>query len=345
MTRHEALRFLRGAREFHLAGVDAQGRPVLRTLNGVVVDDVLCFHASPKGEKTSLVGRLVVASVEEHVAGVPSYFVDPERACPATTLYRAVQVHGVLEPIEAPEAKARVLQALMEKLQPEGGHAPIHAEHPLYRAPVRGLLIAGLRLDDVTGKAKLAQNRSPAERRVVLERLWARGDARAVELIRQANPGDEPPPFLASPPGTTLHAWLPPEEAPEAAALLRGAYWNDEFTEAQLARAHAGSAVWVGARDAQGRLIASARVIADGGKIAWLYDVWVVEPWRGRGLGAAVVRLALDHAVVRASNRVLLGTRDAQGLYAKFGFVPRTALPPRPWSSTEMVRLASPSSP
>ena len=119
-----------------LAGVGADGQPILKTLNGVVDEGWICFHGSPAGEKTSLIGRPVVASVEETVARLPSYFMDPEKACPATTLYRGAQVRGVLQAIEDPARKARVLQRLMEKLQPEGGYVPLDADSPMYRAQV-----------------------------------------------------------------------------------------------------------------------------------------------------------------------------------------------------------------
>jgi nitroimidazol reductase NimA-like FMN-containing flavoprotein (pyridoxamine 5'-phosphate oxidase superfamily) len=203
-----------------LAGVDPEGQPVLKTLNGVVDEGWVCFHGSPAGEKTSLVGRPVVASVEETVARLPSYFVDAEKACPATTLYRAAQVHGVLQAIEEPVRKARVLQRLMEKLQPEGGYEPLDAQSPMYRAQVNGLLIAGFPLDQLTTKAKLAQNRSPSQRAMILEKLWGRGgpgDARCIELIREANPDTPMPTFLASVEGTVKvalqralshHSWV-----------------------------------------------------------------------------------------------------------------------------------------
>lgn len=323
-----------------LAGVDPDGNPVLKTLNGVVDEGWICFHGSPAGEKTSLIGRAVVASVEETVARLPSYFMDPEKACPATTLYRGAQVHGVLQAIDEPVRKARVLQRLMEKLQPEGGYVPLDADSPMYRAQVKGLMIAGLPLDGITTKAKLAQNRTPEQRATLLEKLWRRGeegDVRALELIREANPGTPVPAFLASPAGTTLHAWLPTEEASAAADLLAGEYWNDVFTRDELLRAHAGSNAWVGVKDERGALIGSARAIADGAKYAWVYDVCVRSDWRGRGIGKAMMRVLLDHPAVRGCRVVRLGTRDAQSLYASFGFVPLSALPPRPYVTTEML--------
>lgn len=328
-----------------LAGV-VDGKPVLKTVNAVVDEGWVCFHGSPAGEKTSLVGQPVVASVEETVARLPSYFMDPQKACPATTLYRGAQAHGVLQAIDEPMRKARVLQRLMEKLQPEGGYVPLEADSPMYRAQVNGLLIAGLPLDALTTKAKLAQNRSPEQRCGLLQKLWGRGapgDVRAVELIREANPDTPVPPFLAAPGGSVLHAWLPADAAADAAHLLGGEYWNDVFTKSELVQSHLGASAWVGARDASGVLIGTARAIADGGKYAWIYDVCVRSDWRRRGLGKAMMRLLLDHPAVRGCRVVRLGTRDAQSLYASFGFVPLGALPPRPYVTTEMLlRRAEP---
>jgi ribosomal protein S18 acetylase RimI-like enzyme/nitroimidazol reductase NimA-like FMN-containing flavoprotein (pyridoxamine 5'-phosphate oxidase superfamily) len=323
-----------------VAGIGADGQPVLKTLNGVVDEGWICFHGSPAGEKTSLVGRPVVASVEETIARLPSYFMDPQKACPATTLYRAAQAHGVLQAIEEPVRKARVLQRLMEKLQPEGGYVPLDAESPLYRAQVKGLMIAGLPLEGLTTKAKLAQNRSPEQRTLLLEKLWRRGgagDARALELIRNANPATPVPSFLAAPEGLTLHVWLPDEDALAATELLAGEYWNDVFTKAELVRAHTGSSAWIGVKDANGALIGTARALADGGKYAWVYDVCVRTDWRRRGLGKVMMRLLLDHPAVRGCRVIRLGTRDAQSLYAGFGFVPLSSLPPRPFVTTEML--------
>ena len=327
------------AEAMQVAGLAPDGQVVLRTLHGVVDEGWVCFHAAPAGEKTSLVGCPVVVSVEETVARLPSYFLDAERACPATTLFRAAQARGVLTAIDEPVRKARVLQRLMEKLQPEGGHLPIEASSPMYRAAVKGLLIAGVPLSDVTAKAKLMQNKNDDARARVLEQLWARGapgDVRAVELIRAANPTTKTPEFLRGPSGVRLHASLEPSFLDAAIGLVRDAYWNDVFTESELRAAHLGSPVWVGATDETGALVGTARAITDGSKYAWVYDVCVRADRRGGGVGQALMRLVLDHPQVRRCRRVRLGTRDAQSLYSRFGFVD-TATLRRPYATTEMV--------
>ncbi len=339
MSPAHARAFLAQSSAFQLAGTTADGEPVLRTLHGVVLDDLLVFHSAPKGEKTSLLDRPVVAACEETVAVVPSTFFDPIKACPATTYYQSVQVHGVLRELEEPAQKARALQALMDKLQPPGGYRPITHGDPMYRAAVEGLLVAGLSLERLDGKAKLAQNRKPTEIPLLLENLWRRGepgDPRAIELVRAANPEAPAPAFLVGPPGVSLHSHLAPDEAPVVARLLEGTYWNEGISPEALARAQVQSQAWVGARGPDGALVGSARAISDGVKWAWIYDVIVAPSFRHRGVASALMRLVLDHPAVRGAARVMLATRDAQELYRRHGFVDK-AERPRTFVSHEMV--------
>ncbi len=340
MARADAVALLERVPVVHLASTTPDGRPLIRTVHGVVVGDALAFHGAPAGEKTETEGRDAVVSAEEIVAAIPSYFLDPERACPATTLYRSAQIHGIIERVEDRAEKARVLAALMTKYQPEGGHAPITADHPLYRKAVDGILVLRVALVDLDGKAKLAQNRTPDDRVRLMEKLWERGapgDAAAVELIRAHNQGTTIPLFLRGPEGTTLAAWLGEADADAAASLVDGAYWNDGFAVETLALAHRGSTAWVGARDAKGALVATARAIGDGEKRAWIYDVMVAPACRGKRVGDAVMRLLLDHPALRRVRRVYLATRDAMPFYERLGFGDRRELDVRPYPSTEMV--------
>jgi nitroimidazol reductase NimA-like FMN-containing flavoprotein (pyridoxamine 5'-phosphate oxidase superfamily)/ribosomal protein S18 acetylase RimI-like enzyme len=325
MARPQAIALLDRAPVVHLATTSPAGAPILRTVHAVRVDDGLFFHGAPAGEKLEALGREAVVSVEEIVAEIPSYFADPERACPATTYYESVQVHAVLDEETDPARKAAALQALMERFQPEGGHVPITHDHPLYRRAVEGILIVRLSLEKLDGKSKLGQNKKPDELVEVLTRLWQRGrpsDPRAIERIRAANPGLPAPPFLAAPAGARLMCALDERHAAEAVALLEDAYWNGGAPAAELAASLEGSSAWVGAVDGDGRLIATARAIADRAKHAWIYDVMVAPAWRARALGQALMRLLLDHPSVRGARKVRLATRDAQSFYELFGFRP-----------------------
>jgi nitroimidazol reductase NimA-like FMN-containing flavoprotein (pyridoxamine 5'-phosphate oxidase superfamily)/ribosomal protein S18 acetylase RimI-like enzyme len=339
MDAREAIELLGRARVVHLATTTPSGEPVLRALHAAVIGDRILFHGAPAGEKAETVGRAAVVCAEETVASIPSYFVDPERACPATTLYRSVQAHGTLEEVDDPVLKAAMLQALMAKHQPEGGHVPIDADHPLYRKAVAGVMVLAVRMERVDGKAKLGQNRTPAESTRILELLWARGepgDALAVDLVRAANPRAPTPAFLACPAGATLRCALGEADADEAAAMLAPAYWNEGASPDRVARSLLGSAAWVGARDEAGKLVATARALSDGARRAWIYDVIVAPAWRGRGLGDAMMRLLLAHPSVRHVEKVLLNTRDVERFYEKHGFRVRSVRK-EPTPAMEMV--------
>jgi GNAT superfamily N-acetyltransferase len=69
----------------------------------------------------------------------------------------------------------------------------------------------------------------------------------------------------------------------------------------------------------EGRQVGFARVVSDGAAFAFLGDVFVLEPARGRGLGVELVREAVEYGP-HAELRWLLGTDDAHDLYAKLGF-------------------------
>ena len=332
MDRASAIELLAGANTVHLASSTGDDEPVLRVVHAVVVDGWLLFHGAPAGEKMDIIGRRAVVSAEEIVASIPSYFVDPERACPATTFYRSAQVHGTIERIDDVQLKAAMLAALMSKHQPEGGHVPITAEHPLYRKAIEGVLVLGLRCDNLDGKAKLGQNRNPAEITRIVELLWARGhagDARAIDLVLRANPHVPRPNFLRGPSDVRLVCAMGERDADEATQLLRNTYWQEGTKPENIRRSLLGSTAWVGARDASGTLVAMARAMSDGAKCAWLYDVIVLQDRHRDGLGTAIVQLLLDHPAVRGVDRVLLNTRDAERFYERFGFRNHVVSPDR----------------
>jgi GNAT superfamily N-acetyltransferase len=60
--------------------------------------------------------------------------------------------------------------------------------------------------------------------------------------------------------------------------------------------------------------------VTDDATFGWLADVLVVPAYQGRGLGIFLVGCVAEAAA--DIPRLLLGTRDAHGLYAKFGFTP-----------------------
>jgi len=66
--------------------------------------------------------------------------------------------------------------------------------------------------------------------------------------------------------------------------------------------------------------IGFARVITDYATYAYLGDVFVLETHRSRGVGKFLMECILRHPQLKNLRRWTLITRDAQPLYAKFGF-------------------------
>ncbi len=103
------------------------------------------------------------------------------------------------------------------------------------------------------------------------------------------------------------------------AFLSTEAYWGRERTRELVERQIAEAARVVGLYRDQ-RQVGFARIWSDGDK-AYLADVYVLREHRGRGLGVELVRAAVDEGPHR-DLRWMLHTKDAHGLYAKFGFGP-----------------------
>jgi GNAT superfamily N-acetyltransferase len=100
-------------------------------------------------------------------------------------------------------------------------------------------------------------------------------------------------------------------------------YWGRGRSRERVEVAIRGSRRVVGLyRD--GEQVGFARAVSDGVIVAYLADVYVLPAYRGRGLGLELVREIVEGGGVGAVSpdaRWLLHTADAQGLYAKLGFV------------------------
>ncbi|MGH9888150.1 MAG: GNAT family N-acetyltransferase [bacterium] len=104
-------------------------------------------------------------------------------------------------------------------------------------------------------------------------------------------------------------------------AMLLGSHWGGAMTRPVLERAIDNS-VCVSVLDhaAADRQVAFARAVTDLATYAYLTDVIVTEDARGRGIGSWMVEAILGHPDLQGLRRIALYTRDARGLYERFGF-------------------------
>jgi GNAT superfamily N-acetyltransferase len=72
-----------------------------------------------------------------------------------------------------------------------------------------------------------------------------------------------------------------------------------------------------------GEQVGFARVVTDYATFAWVADVFVLPEHRGRGLSKWLMEVILAHPQLQGFRRWVLSTRDAQGLYERFGFMPQ----------------------
>jgi GNAT superfamily N-acetyltransferase len=99
---------------------------------------------------------------------------------------------------------------------------------------------------------------------------------------------------------------------------LATSYWAADVARETVERSIAGSIVF-GVYDGQ-RQVGFARVVTDRATFAWVCDVFVVEPYRGRRLGVWLMECVVAHPELQGLRRWLLATRDAHDLYRKVGF-------------------------
>ena len=72
--------------------------------------------------------------------------------------------------------------------------------------------------------------------------------------------------------------------------------------------------------DRDEKLVAFGRVVSDKTTFAYITDVFVVKSRRGRGLAAMLVEAMLAHPELQGLRQWALKSRDASGLYQRYGF-------------------------
>ena len=100
--------------------------------------------------------------------------------------------------------------------------------------------------------------------------------------------------------------------------LSERSYWSKGISAARLEKAFSHSLCFALVEDNQ--LLAFARVVTDQATFANLLDVFVLEQFRGRGLGKKLLKHVMSHPELKSLRRFTLATKDAHSLYQQFGF-------------------------
>ncbi len=125
-------------------------------------------------------------------------------------------------------------------------------------------------------------------------------------------------------------------------AALSTQYWSQGIPRSVLARAIAHSLAFglydtahrrSPSPDAHPIQIGFCRIVTDHATYGYLADVYILKPYRGRGLSNLLLTAAFAHPDLTHLRRINLMTRDAHHVYSAFGFAP----PSNPAGCMEIV--------
>jgi GNAT superfamily N-acetyltransferase len=103
--------------------------------------------------------------------------------------------------------------------------------------------------------------------------------------------------------------------------FITTSYWFEGVRRDVMERAVENSLPF-GVYAPDGRQVGFCRVVSDFATFAYLMDVFVLDEHRGRKLGVWLIETVVAHPRLQSLRVFRLATKDAHGLYEKFGFRP-----------------------
>ncbi len=170
--------------------VTADGHPRVVPVNFAAIGETVYFHGALAGEKFERIrddGRCSFSMVKPYSL-LPSYWTAPRHACPATHLFKSVEIRGRCEVVDDSAEKAAALQAIMEKYQPEGGFESITSDKRMYIKSLAGVGVFRV-VGSWTAKVKLGATEPVKVRRAWIERLRERGEPRDLATADELEKG------------------------------------------------------------------------------------------------------------------------------------------------------------
>lgn len=99
---------------------------------------------------------------------------------------------------------------------------------------------------------------------------------------------------------------------------LQQQYWSTDLTKVQIRKSIDNSCAYgLYHNNIQ---IGFAKVLTDYVRFAYLSDVFIIDEYKGKGLSLFMLKGILEDPKLKGVKKWMLATRDAHGLYKKFGF-------------------------
>ena len=175
--------------EYGTLSLISDNKPYCVALNFVKYKDSIYFHGAKEGKKIETIKQNNLASflVVKPYSIIPSYFSDTLVACPATQFFASVFIEGEIDFVEDVNKKSDVLNALMEKLQSDGGYEKIAYDKPMYTKMIEKTAILELKPINVSCKIKVGQNLPQSKKDNIMKKLHERGTVQDNQTIEQMN--------------------------------------------------------------------------------------------------------------------------------------------------------------
>ena len=115
---------------------------------------------------------------------IPSYFSDEEFACPASVFFQSIFIDGKAEFINESNKKAKAMNYLMQKFQPEGKYKEINIDDKKYLKALNAMALIKIVPNEISAKFKLGQNLSKEKFEHIISELSKRGEAIDTQTIK-----------------------------------------------------------------------------------------------------------------------------------------------------------------
>ena len=175
--------------EYGTLAVCNENKPYAVHLNFVRIEENIYFHGALKNKKMQMLEQNphVSFSVVESYSIIASFFSSSDGlACPATHFFKSVSIDGVAEVVENREEKAMMFEAMMQKLQPEGGYKPFNDE--AYDKALKATAVVKIVPSTVSCKFKFGQHLDKERFEMILEHLKERNstiDNETIEMMKK----------------------------------------------------------------------------------------------------------------------------------------------------------------
>jgi len=170
--------------EYGTLALSNQDKPYAVPVNFVRLGELVYFHGALSNKKMKLLAKNpnVSFSVVNSYAVIDSFFSSTEGlACPATQFFKSVSIDGVAKVIEARDMKAKVLEALMQKLQPKGGYTPL--SDAVYEKALKSTAVVEIVPTSTRAKYKFGQHLTQERFERIVRHLEERNEPKDNETI------------------------------------------------------------------------------------------------------------------------------------------------------------------